>query len=80
MKNWDDSEECGICKHWQDVGSVLSDQGACHRYPGRPTLTLHFDWCGEFVLYSEKASLRRQNAVEAHEARYRTPPVDDTPE
>lgn len=48
MRNWDDSEECGICKFWHDVGDVDGDQGACHRYPGQSVMVLHFNWCGEF--------------------------------
>ena len=76
MKNWDDSEECGVCKFWQDIGGISSYQGGCHRYPGRPVLVLHFEWCGEFQRYSEEAAARRDEAIERHNKRFDKPPVD----
>ena len=48
MNNWDQSEQCGGCKFWADVGDVDGDQGACHRFPGQSVMVLHFEWCGEF--------------------------------
>lgn len=80
MKNWDELEECGVCKYWQDVGGIMSDQGSCHRYPSGPILKLHFHWCGEFELYSDEAQARRAEAEQRYEKRRAKTPLDEPPE